>query len=80
MKAKNVFSRLYAKLFFIISFWIYKISSRSGTDFCVFYFDMACYIARYVLVDVMLAEKLYRSTPEGTPEEWEASALCMSFW
>jgi len=28
----------------------------------------------------MLVEALYKLAVEDTPEEWEASQLCMSFW
>lgn len=43
-------------------------------------FYLACELSKKVIKDVILAEKLYTIAVDGTPEEWEASQLCMSFW
>lgn len=43
-------------------------------------FYLACQLSKKVLKDVTLAEKLYTIAVDGTPEEDEASHLCMSFW
>lgn|GEM_PF-1531244 len=42
-------------------------------------FYVACQLSKKVLKDVMLAEALYKLAVKNTPEEWEASQLCMSF-
>lgn len=62
---------------FNISVKIYKIfpEKKIGTE-C---FYLACRLTK-VIKDVMLAEYLFTISKDDTPEEKEASQLCMSFW
>lgn len=74
----NIFLAVHPTFSFLISLKAYQLFPNWKVGRQSFY--LACRLSRDILKDVMSAELLYRVALDGSAEEKEASALCMSFW
>ncbi|MFA5184419.1 MAG: hypothetical protein WC456_02720 [Patescibacteria group bacterium] len=72
------FTIAHPRLVFAIAFFRYK-RLLPGSPPRIKIFLFLCDLSKR-LKDVMLAEKIFRATPDDSAEEKEADALRISFW